>query len=304
MQKHRTVWLAITGQIEATESGLTFVWSPRPAEDTDNEKALESSWYMARSSSYFESGEITGEMLVDDPATKVQFRLGNNDTDLVIVGFNLKDGAYGIAQRTSGKDTVISKSGIPSSLPVNTWLPFSIEVVGARIALFVHGVRVASGSASISRAQVELVFRGKGKAELRNLVIRTVKPRAFIVMQFTAEFDALYQEVIAPVCTEFGYEAIRGDDVYTNGLIIEDIANSIRDASIVIADITPNNANVYYEVGFAHGIARPTILLSDRRREKLPFDISGFRLIYYENTIGGKSSVEAALRKHLSAMRA
>ena len=72
---------------------------------------------------------------------------------------------------------------------------------------------------------------------------------------------------------------------------------------MVIADITPNNPNVFYEVGFAHGIEKPTILLSDRSREKLPFDISGFRLLFYDNTIGGKSVVEASLRKHLEAIR-
>ncbi len=122
-------------------------------------------------------------------------------------------------------------------------------------------------------------------------------------MQFTEEYTSLFKEVIDPVCTAFGYQVIRGDNVYTNGLIIEDITRSIRECSIVIADITPNNANVYYELGFAHGIGKPAILLSDRNREKLPFDISGFRLLFYDNTIGGKTLVEEALRKHLDAIR-
>lgn len=44
--------------------------------------------------------------------------------------------------------------------------------------------------------------------------------------------------------------------------------------------------------------------LSDRKREKLPFDISGFRLLFYDNTIGGKGDVENALRRHLEALQA
>jgi len=51
---------------------------------------------------------------------------------------------------------------------------------------------------------------------------------------------------------------------YNAGLIIEDITPSIQEASIIIADITPDNPNVFYEVGYAHGIKKPTILLSER----------------------------------------
>ena len=73
---------------------------------------------------------------------------------------------------------------------------------------------------------------------------------------------------------------------------------------MVIADITPDNPNVYYELGYAHGIDKPTILLSDRKREELPFDVSGFRTLFYDNTIGGKSVVEERLRKHLDGIAA
>lgn len=55
----------------------------------------------------------------------------------------------------------------------------------------------------------------------------------------------------------------------------------------MIADITPDNPNVFYEVGYAHAMETPTILLKDR---------SGGR------TIAGKSGVEAALERHLSAL--
>ena len=59
--------------------------------------------------------------------------------------------------------------------------------------------------------------------------------------------------------------------------------------------LRPTTPNVFYEVGYAHGIKKATILLSDRTREKLPFDVSGFRTLFYDNTIGGKSDVEARL---------
>ena len=47
-------------------------------------------------------------------------------------------------------------------------------------------------------------------------------------------------------------------------LIIADLVRQIFESKIVIAEITPANANVYYEVGFAHAMNKPTILFADR----------------------------------------
>ena len=87
-------------------------------------------------------------------------------------------------------------------------------------------------------------------------------------MQFSDTFNALYTDVIKPrVKSSFG--SIRADDIYKCDLIINDIARSIEEASVIIADVTTDNPNVFYEVGYAHGIKKATILLSDRTREKL-----------------------------------
>lgn len=95
---------------------------------------------------------------------------------------------------------------------------------------------------------------------------------------------------------------MRADEFHHSGLIIRDITRSIAQASLVIADITPNNPNVYYELGFAHGAGTETILLSERKRAALPFDVSGFRTLFYEDSIGGKRQVEEGLRSHLRYM--
>ena len=134
---------------------------------------------------------------------------------------------------------------------------------------------------------------------MRNFRVESAKPVVFVVMQFTDDYNSLYREVIKPTCEKFEYAVVRADDTFTSGLIIEDITNSIRDAAIVIADITPDNPNVFYEVGYAHGIGKPTLLLSDKKRDSLPFDVSGFRTLFYDNTIGGKRVVEERLTKHL-----
>lgn len=69
----------------------------------------------------------------------------------------------------------------------------------------------------------------------------------------------------------------------------------------MIAEITSPNQNVFYELGYAHALNKPTILLA-RRGKELPFDIRSYRVIFYEDTIGGKPVVEENLRKHLKAI--
>jgi hypothetical protein len=69
----------------------------------------------------------------------------------------------------------------------------------------------------------------------------------------------------------------------------------------VIAEITPPNPNVFYELGYAHALDKPTILLAERS-SKLPFDVSGYRCIMYDNSIKGKSGLETLLRNHLLAI--
>ncbi len=120
-------------------------------------------------------------------------------------------------------------------------------------------------------------------------------------MQFTKPFNELYSEVIQPVCKEFEIISLRADETYGPGLIIIDIARQIIEAKIVLAEITPANPNVYYEVGYAHALNKPTILIAEKGTD-LPFDVSPFRVLLYENSIEGKRRIEEGLRKHLNAI--
>ena len=107
--------------------------------------------------------------------------------------------------------------------------------------------------------------------------------------------------MIKDVCDEFELRAVRSDETYGPGVIIADIINEISEAKFIIAEVSEKNPNVFYEVGFAHAIRKPTILIAQKETE-LPFDISPFRVLFYENTIGGKKKVEDRLRRHIEAI--
>ena len=108
--------------------------------------------------------------------------------------------------------------------------------------------------------------------------------------------------MIAPLGQELGFDVRRADEIYGPGLIIADIERQISASAIVIADITPENPNVYWEVGYAHAVRKPTILIAERGTE-LPFDVSPFRTLFYDNTIAGKAKIEEGLRKHIDAIQ-
>lgn len=87
--------------------------------------------------------------------------------------------------------------------------------------------------------------------------------------------------------------------------MIADVQRQIRESRVVIAEITPVNPNVYYEVGFADAISKPVILIADGGKlEQLPFDVRAFRTLFYENTVGRKNKVEKTLTEFLKNIMA
>jgi hypothetical protein len=122
-------------------------------------------------------------------------------------------------------------------------------------------------------------------------------------MQFGPDFDDVYQDVIKEVLKDYEANVLRADELSGPGFIISDIVREITEAQLVIADITPTNANVYFEVGYALALEKPTILLA-KKGTSLPFDVAGFRVLFYEDTIGGKGRLEDGLRRHLDAILA
>jgi hypothetical protein len=176
--------------------------------------------------------------------------------------------------------------------------------VGAIVTLRIDGVQVASAQVAspLGRPrQVGVFCKGRHRITIKNFSVNARKPKAFVVMQFGAQYDDVYRDVVRGVCERYEVNALRGDDVAGPGLIIADIIREIASSQLIIADITPNNPNVYFEVGYALALQKPTILLA-RKGTPLPFDVAGFRVLFYEDSIGGKGKLEEGLRRHLAAI--
>jgi nucleoside 2-deoxyribosyltransferase len=144
---------------------------------------------------------------------------------------------------------------------------------------------------------------GSHEVAFTEFAVESALPRAFVAMHWAEPYDTFYREVIQNQAETAGYKVVRMDEQAGPGVIFQDIQREIEQAEIVIAEITPANPNVFYELGYAHALGKPTILLA-RREAKLPFDIQSFRVVFYNDTIGGKAEVERNLKKHLEAIAA
>lgn len=295
-------WIPVFGSAEIVDGQITLV--PVPLPPATPTAPIGVPFSLIRSNIDFEQGTIELQAWLPDPDSSCQIGLGGGPQIELYAGLNVLGAPYGFAALKNGQWEAVASAGHGSRLQGNQSYSLKLHVQGSNLDLFVNDVKVVSTSYRLTRSPISLLLQSSGRVSVQQVRVKTQQPICFVVMQFTDEYNALYSEGIRPTCEAFGYNVIRADDFYNSGLIIEDITRSIRESTIVIADVTPNNANVFYEVGFAHGIGKPTILLSDRKREKLPFDISGFRTLFYDNTIGGKGAVEERLRKHLEAIGA
>ena len=107
--------------------------------------------------------------------------------------------------------------------------------------------------------------------------------KCFVIMPFSEPFNEYYIDILKPVIEECSLEAFRADEIYGTQPIIEDIAESIIDATIIIADVTGKNPNVNYELGLAHAIGKTVIIIA-QDIEDIPFDYRHLRTIIYNTT--------------------
>jgi len=169
--------------------------------------------------------------------------------------------------------------------------------------MLVDGVQIFEEvlASPLAGNQVGLYAWGREKITFEKLQVWGERPRAFVAMPFEEPFNTMYHEVIQPEGNRLGLDVVRVDELSGPGIIFEDIKREISESKVVIAEITAPNQNVFYELGYAHALNKPTILLARRGRE-LPFDIRSYRVIFYDDTIGGKPEVERNLAKHLRSV--
>jgi hypothetical protein len=155
--------------------------------------------------------------------------------------------------------------------------------------LFPHGaIMVNKGILTEAKLSVSNRLREAGY-ESEN------KPFIFVAMPFDNNFYDIYHYGIRGAAKSTGFLCERIDEAFFTGDILENIKARIRQADLVIADLTQTNANVYLEVGYAWGCSKPTILLVKDANE-LKFDVKTQKCLVYNGEI---NKLEQLLEKEL-----
>lgn len=96
-------------------------------------------------------------------------------------------------------------------------------------------------------------------------------------------FDKRYDDVFAPGIREAGLEPYRVDRDPGVSIPIDDIETGIRNAELCLAEITTDNPNVRFELGFAIAVPKEVVLVcSEDRKSRFPFDVQHRNIINYK----------------------
>ena len=123
-----------------------------------------------------------------------------------------------------------------------------------------------------------------------------MRPHAFVIMPFGKkkggdgspyDFNAIYAQLIKPVLEMAGFEPFRADEESASGDILTDMFQELLLADLCIADMSIDNANVFYELGIRHAFRKRGIVHIQAGRAYMPFDVFNVRTMPYHITPEG-----------------
>lgn len=148
---------------------------------------------------------------------------------------------------------------------------------------------------------------GKESTEIKRLGKKanvSVGDSCFIMMPFGEPIGGYYEKIYEPAIKKAGLTPIRADnEIFGTGKIIDQIWRGINDAKVLVAELTNRNPNVFYELGLAHALNKPVVLVSSNESD-VPFDLRHIRVIYYDvqDPFWGNKLIEKVAENVLSAV--
>lgn len=127
----------------------------------------------------------------------------------------------------------------------------------------------------------------------------------FVMMPFAPPLGDYYSKIYEPAIQKAGLNPIRADqDIFGTGKIIDQVWNGINSAKVLIAELTKRNPNVFYELGLAHALKKPVVLVSSNEVD-VPFDLQHIRVIYYDvnDPFWGQKLIDKVAENILSALK-
>lgn len=122
------------------------------------------------------------------------------------------------------------------------------------------------------------------------------KKQVFVIMKFDEPFlDSAYQGVIKPIIESNGYHPVRIDEIQDSGRITDQIVEEISKSEVVLADLSGERPNCYYEAGFAHALGK-NMIFTVKKGTPVHFDLSAYRFIEWETEQQLRQELEVRFR--------
>ena len=135
----------------------------------------------------------------------------------------------------------------------------------------------------------------------------TISPSdsCFVMQPFAGAVGAYYESIFKPAIQKAGLRPVRADDeIFATGKIIDQVWRGIGEAKVLVAELTGRNPNVFYELGLAHALQKPVVLVSSNEQD-VPFDLQHIRVIFYncEDPFWGEKLIDKIAENIVSALR-
>lgn len=141
--------------------------------------------------------------------------------------------------------------------------------------------------------------------QLGKSVIVSSSDTCFVMQPFAAPLGDYYEKIYKPAIEKAGLRPVRADtDIFGTGKIMDQVWRGIQAAKVLVAELTSRNPNVFYELGLAHALRKPVVLVSSNEPD-VPFDLHHIRVIYYDvaDPFWGAKLIEKVAENVLSALR-
>jgi len=132
-----------------------------------------------------------------------------------------------------------------------------------------------------------------------------VNDSCFVMQPFASPLGDYYEKIYRPAIEKAGLRAVRADaEIFATGKIMDQVWNGINAAKVLVAELTSRNPNVFYELGLAHAMKKPVVLVS-AKEDDVPFDLQHIRVIYYDTSdpFWGSKLIEKVAENILSAIK-
>lgn len=107
------------------------------------------------------------------------------------------------------------------------------------------------------------------------------KTLVFVLTPFHPDYELTY-DAIASICQSIGLKCLRGDEEHITGETFPHILRLIAQSRLVVANLDGRNANVFYELGIAHALGKPVLLVASSPKD-VPFDVRTTRIVFWQS---------------------